>query len=85
MFKDLQPPSFQPHQIVYLACDQSRLYTEVIEILVDRQLAWVRPLVLVPPTEILPLAASSPPRIYSGPSISFALPSISTLWPCWQP
>jgi hypothetical protein len=59
MFRDLQPPSFQPHQIVYLACDQSRLYTEVIEILVDRQLAWVRPLVLVTPTEILPLAASS--------------------------
>ena len=59
MIKDLQPPSFQPHQIVYLTCDQSRLYTEVIEILVDRQLAWVRPLVLVTPTETLPLAASS--------------------------
>ena len=54
-----QPQFFQPHQIVYLACDRSRLYTEVIEILVDRQLAWVRPLVLVTPEETLPLAAST--------------------------
>jgi hypothetical protein len=51
--------AFQPHQIVYLACDQSRLYTEVIEILADRRRAWVRPLVLVTPEETLPLAASS--------------------------
>ncbi|QQE63888.1 hypothetical protein GFS31_05590 [Leptolyngbya sp. BL0902] len=50
---------FQPHQIVYLTCDQSRLYTEVIEVLTDRQLAWVRPLVLSTPKETLPLAAAS--------------------------
>lgn len=50
---------FQPRQIVYLACDHGRLYTEVIEVLVDRQLAWVRPLVLVTPEETLPLANAS--------------------------
>lgn len=50
---------FQPRQIVYLACDHSRLYTEVIEVLADRQLAWVRPLVLVTPEETLPLANAS--------------------------
>jgi hypothetical protein len=59
MINDPHLPSFQPHQIVYLTCDHSRLYTEVIEILVDRQLAWVRPLVLVTPTETLLLAASA--------------------------
>lgn len=60
MTHDFQARScFQPHQIVYLACDQSRLYTEVIEILAERQLAWVRPLALVTPQELLPLAAAA--------------------------
>jgi hypothetical protein len=38
---------FAPHQIVCLACDQTLLYGEVIQVLEDRQMCWVRPLVLV--------------------------------------
>jgi hypothetical protein len=38
---------FAPHQIVYLACDQSHLYAEVIQVLEARQMCWVRPIVLV--------------------------------------
>ncbi len=53
-----QRPPFQAHQIVYLICDQHRLYTEVIEILSERQLAWVRPLALMTPEDVLPLSAS---------------------------
>jgi len=38
---------FAPHQIVCLACDQTLLYGEVIQVLEDRQMCWMRPLVLV--------------------------------------
>jgi hypothetical protein len=60
MFQNETPdlPPLHPHQIVYLTCDDCRLYTEVIDILVDRQLAWVRPLALATPEDVLPLAAS---------------------------
>jgi len=76
-------PQFQPHQIVYLTCEDGRLYTEVIDILVDRQLAWVRPLVLVTMEEVLPLAASSvlgleDPNTWGGPIVP------DLLWPLDQ-
>ncbi|MEB3290763.1 MAG: hypothetical protein VKI82_12665 [Leptolyngbya sp.] len=60
MIQDKTPgsPPFHPHQIVYLPCDDSRLYTEVIDVLTDRRLAWVRPLVLVTLEAAIPLAAS---------------------------
>ncbi|MBW4657317.1 MAG: hypothetical protein KME15_01475 [Drouetiella hepatica Uher 2000/2452] len=38
---------FQSSQIVYLECQKTRLYAEVIQIVEDRQLAWVRPIALV--------------------------------------
>lgn len=37
---------FQPGQIVYLEEGDTRLYAEVIQIVVSRSLCWVRPLLL---------------------------------------
>lgn len=76
--------AFQPHQILYLACDQSRLYTEVIEILAERQLAWVRPLVLVTPEETLPLAASSVLGLGEAHAWPEAPMAPDLLWPLAQ-
>ncbi|WP_228061459.1 hypothetical protein [[Phormidium] sp. LEGE 05292] len=38
---------FQPSQIVCLEHQETRLYAEVIQIVESRQVAWVRPLMLV--------------------------------------
>lgn len=38
---------FQPGQIVALEHDNRNLYAEVIQVVVSRQLCWVRPLLLV--------------------------------------
>ncbi|HEY9609868.1 hypothetical protein [Allocoleopsis sp.] len=38
---------FQPRQIVCLEHENTRLYTEVIEVVTVRQICWVRPLMLV--------------------------------------
>lgn len=38
---------FQAGQIVFLEYSDSRLYTEVIQIVVERNLCWARPLLLV--------------------------------------
>jgi hypothetical protein len=48
-------PKFQPGQIVSLDYSHQYLYAEVIEIVVSRQLCWVRPLVLVNSNSELPL------------------------------
>ncbi len=37
---------FQPRQIVCLEHENTRLYTEVIEVVTARQICWVRPLML---------------------------------------
>ena len=39
--------NFQAGQIVFLEYTDSRLYTEVIQVVVERDLCWVRPLLLV--------------------------------------
>ena len=39
--------NFQAGQIVFLEYDDNRLYTEVIQVVVERDLCWVRPLLLV--------------------------------------
>ena len=41
-------------QIVRLACQQSNLYGEVIQIILSRQMCWVRPLMLVKQAEATP-------------------------------
>ena len=38
---------FQPNQILYLQHQATRLYAELIQIVPERQLAWVRPLALL--------------------------------------
>jgi hypothetical protein len=37
---------FQTGQILFLECGQERLYTELIQIVKERQLGWARPLLL---------------------------------------
>ncbi|MCJ8283787.1 MAG: hypothetical protein MJK14_29445 [Rivularia sp. ALOHA_DT_140] len=39
--------NFQAGQIVFLEYKDSKLYTEVIQVVVERDLCWVRPLLLV--------------------------------------
>lgn len=40
-------PDFQPGQIVGLDCQNTCLYAEVIQVVTQRQMCWVRPLMLV--------------------------------------
>ena len=47
--------NFQPGQIVSLDYSDSNLLTEVIQVVVSRQLCWVRPLLLVSFSEESPL------------------------------
>jgi len=47
--------SLVPGQIVFLECRQTRLYTEVIQVLIARQMGWIRPLALVSGADIQPL------------------------------
>lgn len=47
--------NFQPGQIVCLEHGDSRLYAELIQVVVSRQLCWVRPLLLVALSEEPPL------------------------------
>ena len=42
----LMNQEFQPGQIVYLEESNTRLYAEVIQVVVSRQLCWVRPWLL---------------------------------------
>ncbi len=45
-----QSSQFQPRQILCLEHEQSRLYAEVIQVVQDRPVCWLRPLIL----EVLP-------------------------------
>ncbi|MCM0591042.1 MAG: hypothetical protein HEQ35_19065 [Gloeotrichia echinulata IR180] len=47
--------NFQPGQIVSLEYGDRNLYAEVIQVVVERQLCWVRPLLLVTVTQESPL------------------------------
>lgn len=40
------PSQFQPRQILCLEHEQSRLYAEVIQVVSDRPVCWLRPLIL---------------------------------------
>ena len=69
---------FQPHQIICLEHDKTRLYAEVIEFVSSRQMCWVRSMILVTLEDSQePLAVETPEQltIYdlrSGPDL---------LWP----
>lgn len=55
---------FQPRQIVCLEHENTRLYTEVIEVVASRQICWVRPLMLaVSPIGNDSLPAFSPEQL----------------------
>jgi hypothetical protein len=48
MLRDMHAAAeFQPNQILYLQHQTTRLYAEVIQIVPERQLGWVRPLAMV--------------------------------------
>ena len=51
---------FQPRQIVCLEHENTRLYTEVIEVVTSRQVCWVRPLMLA----VSPLEPDSLPTFW---------------------
>jgi hypothetical protein len=58
---------FQPRQIVCLEHENTRLYTEVIEVVSSRQVCWVRPMMLAiseAGTDSLPLASAEPLTLY---------------------
>lgn len=71
-------PEFQPGQIVSLELGFRKLYAEVIQVVVSRQLCWVRPLLLVTNTE----ETASITDLRSGSdllwSISFFRPALDT-------
>lgn len=46
---------FKPGQIVCLESDKQFLYGEVIQVVISRQLCWVRPLTIVSKTSIDPV------------------------------
>jgi hypothetical protein len=55
---------FQTRQIVCLEHENTRLYTEVIQVVTSRQVCWVRPLMLaVSPIEPDSLATFSPEQL----------------------
>ncbi len=58
---------FQPRQIACLEHENTRLYTEVIEVVLSRQICWVRPLMLVVSAagnDVLPVASPEQLTLY---------------------
>jgi hypothetical protein len=49
---------FKPGQILYLEHQTSRLYAEVIQMISERNLCWVRPLALLTPVQAAPCQSS---------------------------
>ena len=56
----------QPHQIIYLEHENSRLYVEVIQMVKERQLCWARPLALLTQTSHFPGTPIAPDFSYLG-------------------
>lgn len=70
--------TFQPHQIVCLEHESTRLYAEVIEVAIARQVCWVRPVILAVPmagNEQLPVPSPEQLTVYDLRSGS------DLLWP----
>jgi hypothetical protein len=68
--------NIQPCQIVYLEVNGDRLYSEVIQIVTARSLAWVRPLMLVEWADRHPLLSPDLPIYYDlrqGPDLLWSL------------
>lgn len=52
--------NWQPHQIVYLQADRVRLFAEVIQVVADRRVLWLRPLALQTPYQAAPYQEIGP-------------------------
>lgn len=68
--------NIQPYQIVYLEVSGDRLYSEVIQIVTARGLAWVRPLLLVTSSEDYSPLSTDLPIYYDlrqGPDLLWPL------------
>jgi hypothetical protein len=68
---------FQSGQILFLECGQQRLYTELIQLVKERQLYWVRPLLLAD-------FASEPPLVTDLRSSSDLLWPINLFQPAFD-
>ena len=66
--------NFQAGQIVFLEYGDSRLYAEVIQVVVERNLCWVRPLLLV-------IQECEPPKVTDLRSTSDLLWAINLFQP----
>lgn len=76
---------FTPHQIVFIEHQGTRLYTEVIQVIGDRQLCWVRPMALVPadlPPILYPSFPSNHPSGSPDPRRLGGVPDM--IWPMAQ-
>ncbi len=72
--------SFVPGQIVFLECSQTRLYAEVIQILMPRQIGWIRPLALVSEAGTRPLGTDW----IAGGTAAHQPATPDMLWPLGQ-
>ncbi|PZO45352.1 MAG: hypothetical protein DCF17_01790 [Shackletoniella antarctica] len=72
--------SFVPGQIVFLECSQARLYAEVIQVLMPRQIGWIRPLALVSGAGTKPLG----PDWIAGGTAAHQPATPDMLWPLGQ-
>ncbi len=74
----------QPHQIIYLEHEHTRLYVEAIQMVKARKLCWARPLVLLSQTSDSPETPITPDFSYLGSdnlSLYALNESPDILWP----
>ncbi len=69
---------FQPRQIVYLEHEETRLYAEVIQVITERQMCWVRPWMLV---VLLQEATNSLPPSSGQPVLYDLRQDADLVWP----
>ena len=72
---------FQPHQILYLEYERDRLYAELIQQVVSRQMYWLRPLALVTNAAWHPTSCYYQPGTETKPEIYDLRQAPDLLWP----
>ncbi len=75
-------PTLAPRQIIYLTCQQARLYGEVIQVLAERQRCWIRPLWLVMPNQVLTIQPTLGQPDHNSPDSDIRMPDL--IWPLAQ-
>ena len=76
-----RPNDFQPHQILYLEHDRDRVYVELIQQVVSRQMYWSRPLALVTGVASDPAAGYYQPVEEAASAIYDLRQAPDLLWP----